>query len=489
VARYELRRECSAGGFVLCVAMSPDGQWFAVSGHDKRILLCSLDGGELNPVELGRHSTYVHSLAVSPDGGTLVSGSEDGFVQLWDVPSRTLLRRLKIHTGAVAAAAFLPGGEPGERVATVGWDGTLKLWETEKGQTLLQQGERGKLHCLTLLSDSTSLMTGGDEGRLRIYDAAARSEPLLLRGHRQLVRSLRFTADGAGLLSASADGTARLWDLSGRQEAVVFQRSAPETPPAWANLTNGVAPGSTKWFMGAVLLGRERQVLTADLGGRIDRWNAHSGALVSALAEAEGPVWTVALSPDEKTLAGAGYYSNTVLLWDVGTGRIRTVLKGHTDRVWSVAFSTDGKHLASGSNDRTIRIWEVSSGKEVQKIAAPSEFVFTLAISPDGRSVAAGGDDWLIRRWDLASGRELPSLGPHPAGLRWLTFFPDGRTLASGGDDGAVRLWDIATGLERATLRVPGNSVWSVAVDAAGQTLAAGDNEGTIVVWRAGNSR
>jgi len=85
----------------------------------------------------------------------------------------------------------------------------------------------------------------------------------------------------------------------------------------------------------------------------------------------EDRVYSVAYSPDGKTLAsgGVGYDPKTqktwgeVKLWDVATGEERATLKGHEFRVLSVAYSPDGKTVASGSEDETIKLWDVATGK------------------------------------------------------------------------------------------------------------------------------
>jgi WD40 repeat protein/serine/threonine protein kinase len=464
---------------IKCLAVSSGGQHFATAGHDKHVLLWNLDALEREPIDLGRHSSYLYCLAFTPDGQTLLSGSEDGYVVAWDVTGRAPPRRFPMHTSAVAGLALLPGGE---RAASAGWDGGLRLWKIETGEVILQQGQRGKLHSVASIGGGL-LLTGGDDGSLRIYDSQARREPLELRGHTQIVRSLAFVDSGQALLSASADGIARLWNLASGMTTAAFERTTDDPPPVWPDDLAG-SVGSPSWLMGAVMVAGSGQVVTADSGGRLRRWDG-DGSELAPLAEAGSPLWSLALSPDERTLAAAGYTSCAVTLWDVPTGRIRAVLKGHTERTWCAQFSPDGKLLASGGNDRIVRVWDVASGEQRGSLPIPAEFVFALAFSPDGKTLAAAGDDWLIRRWEVADGRELAPLGPHPAGVRALAFFPDGRTIATGGDDAAVRLWDVETRLERATLRISGRSIWSLAVAPGGHSLAAGDMDGVITVWRA----
>ena len=121
-------------------------------------------------------------------------------------------------------------------------------------------------------------------------------------------------------------------------------------------------------------------------------------------------VYSMAFSPDGKTLAsGGGYLSSDlkpgeIMLWEMDTGKRLRSLTGHTGGVWSVAFSPDGKTLASSSADKTIKLWDVSSGKEKATLEGHREWVRSIAFSPDGKALASASNDTTVKVWSARSG-------------------------------------------------------------------------------------
>jgi WD40 repeat protein len=191
-------------------------------------------------------------------------------------------------------------------------------------------------------------------------------------------------------------------------------------------------------------------------------------------------VYSVAFSPDGKTLASASA-DKTVKLWDVATGKETATLTGHGDWVRSVAFSPDGKSLASASNDKTVKLWDVAARKERATLRGHAEGVTCVAFAPDGKALASNAFDGTVRVWDVGTGRESQNLPSKNVSYQ-MAFSPDGKTLALGGFEGVI-LWDTGTWRVRAILKSEAKNNYGVAFPPDGKVLAVACADGEVRLW------
>jgi WD40 repeat protein len=166
---------------------------------------------------------------------------------------------------------------------------------------------------------------------------------------------------------------------------------------------------------------------------------------------------------------------------------------GHSDIVWGLAFSPDGRHLVSGSFDKTVKVWDVADGRFALRhcFKEPGERVFGVAVSRDGTRIAAAGGDHVVWVWDVERrGAEPRPLRAHEDEVNGVAFSPDGTRLASASDDGKVLLWDLAKP-DQPPRVLEGHTgiVWAVAFHADGKHLASAGSDGTVRVWDADTAR
>jgi hypothetical protein len=121
-------------------------------------------------LRINTHSGWIMSIALTPDGQRIVTGSDDGTARLWDAVSGRQLLMLQGHAGAVDAVAVTPDGE---RIITGNVDGTVRLWDVVSGrQLLVLKGHAGPVWCIALTPDGQRLLTASEDGTVKIWEAA-----------------------------------------------------------------------------------------------------------------------------------------------------------------------------------------------------------------------------------------------------------------------------------------------------------------------------
>ncbi|MFI9556400.1 nSTAND1 domain-containing NTPase [Nonomuraea endophytica] len=413
------------------------------------------------------HSDRVNSVAVSPDGHTLISASRDRTAQLWDITRPHRPRRLAVltgHRGNVNAAAFSPDGR---LAATASWDHTVRLWNlSDPGRPPAVLPHDANVNAVAFSPDGRLLATAGDDRIARVWDVAGLRVAASLRGHSAAVVSVAFSPDGRTLATGGFDQTARLWDLAD-----------PDRPVSLRGHTGPVA-----W----VAYRPDGHLLaTAGNDGDVRLWQV-DGTRARARArvgEHEDIVRSVAFSADGRTLVSAGH-DDAVRLTDVADPdrpRALTTFTGHTGNAVSAVFAPGGRTLASASDDYTVRLWDLP----YPALTGHTGGVYWLAFSPDGRTLATVGEDRALHLWDVAEPgrtRQRAVLTGHDAAVWGVTFSPDGATAATAAYDRTVRLWDVAAARPGPLATLTGHTanVNAAAFSPDGTTLASGSLDTTV---------
>ena len=342
------------------------------------------------------------SLAVSPDGKYLASGSRDFSIRLWDINTGVVLRTCVGHTEEVAAIAFSPDGRQmasgaprSDRAALEPRsDGCASQIRGREWPRLVGDLQPGRAADRRRRRRSACAYLGYGQ-----WSRTEDSERAYAADHRAGISSRRDAA-----ASASGDKTIRVWDIE-------------------------------------------------------------SGKTIRTIEGHEGPVLSIAFRGDGKQIL-SGSADRTARLWDANTGQVLAVLGGHTAFVSAVGVRGDGARRRPRPTDGTVKIWNLADGKQGRSELSGARYRGRrwIAYSPNGQELATCGSDRQARIWNLASRpiKQPIVLQGHSGPLTSIAFSPNGRFLASGGADQVVKVWNIASKSEQHSFR--GHSDWVTSV-------------------------
>lgn len=298
-----------------------------------------------------------------------------------------------------------------------------------------------EVYCALFASDD-EILAGCENGHAYQWDTRARFVQSFVIGpenptqknegsklHVGTIRTMTLSPDRSTLVTGSDDHRVRLWIYPELSEAgPVYRIHMKHT-----RSVNSVAISPNgEW------------IVSCGDDGKVRVWSSTIGAEGDMVLDHGDKVRGVSISPDGKYIVSGGT-DGVIHLWGMGSGRDLRRFRGHESPVNGIAFSPDSHYIASCSSDWSVRLWNIEKGTEIQRFMGHTGRVSGVAFSPDGHYLLSAAADKRAILWDVETGEEICHFVGHTDRINSVAFSPDGKYIVTASHDRTARVWE--TGL------------------------------------------
>jgi len=462
---------------VNCVDISEAGNLLATGARSGVVKLWDTNSGKLIQALKG-HTRAIKALVFISEK-ELATGAQDGLIKTWDVKTADCTKSIEAHRRGVLSIAY---ARERALLASGGRDGTVRAQDLRNGKTLFERTMSRQVFSVRFSPDGSRVaassavsVVGLSRGEVVIWSVPDGEEVCRLTEERNSMRSISFGPNGKSLVTGGTNGPVRIWDVDKRaelrrlgEETVTETIYAADYSPERGELAVGTGP----------LVHGPSRLLVFDLRNlKLKRQMVcHSDAVTS-----------LAFAPDGRRFV-SGSRDGTAITWQAGQSELEQILKGHEKGVYAVGFSSDGHTVLSGSGDVTVKLWDADSGRCRATLDGSYGSVMCVAMSPDGRALASGGGR--IRRpaeldvWKREGDKWVSySVQAHEEPIRAVAFARSGTVVATASNDGTIKLWKRDDLSLIRTLNGHRDGVKCLSVSADGKALVSGSSDRTVRLW------
>jgi len=424
-------------GYMPSLAFTPDSSRvvFSPEQYASKLTVYNLADntteGELTGLEM--------PCVISTDGSVVAAGGRGGDVCMWDLASRSVIKKFVAHNGLVRGVALSPDGKT---LATGGDDQVIRLWDTKTFENTRS----------LFSSDGRFLASASKDHSVKLWDWKAQPDTeseysvpkdLFCRGFSESGDVLRFydPKEWEPGFEATRSRTDHLLDLAtGRWARVIHSDSEALAQTTWMTWESD---------QDTYLFGKENGTVV------LSDWTTTQSIHVT-----DHPVEPLLLSPKRRYLLLNVLPKNDefyAILWDIETEEIIGQYPKIGRRPMKQAISPDERFLAYIGDDFAVKLWNIPEKREWATLQGHTWNLYGVEFSPDSGLLASFSWDNSCRLWDVEKGTKANPhvLRGHLAGVDQAVFSPDGRTVATASDDSSYKLWSVATGQEMLSLPSP----------------------------------
>ncbi|MEL7001608.1 MAG: caspase family protein [Bacteroidota bacterium] len=453
----------------------------------------AVEAQRLNPVVQKGHYATIKSVAFTPDGKYLLTGSRDKTIKLWEIASGRELRTFFGHTSTINDISV---SSDGKFFISSSADQTAKMWEITTGKLIKSfNGHNDYLTSVDISNDNKLLLTSGFDTQAYLWDISSS----------QVIDTFKVNPEKGLGYGTDARFNPRYNQIAfgNDNKTVTIHNERSEQPSYELKPENGWCGGCATFIDYST---DGKYLLSGSKDGPFKLIDTGDGTTFKTFEEEYEEYTSVEINSEASRALLVG--EDSIRLYDVQKAKLIYKIKAnHSAPVNDGGFSPDGNMIVTVGDDQTITLYNTEDGSVIKSlmgflqerdkggldydpnsrwdyyIKKYTDLRNDIRISPNGQYLVKAKIGSLVRMWDLKSGILKNEFRGHDKAVLCMEFSKDGKYLLTGSADKTAKLWDINTGKVLKTFKDHFGEIFTVAFSADGTKIATGSWDSTAKIW------